>query len=493
MKEHLFLYGPPASGKSTLGGILASRFNLPFSDLDADIESKAGKGIPEIFAEEGEPGFRRRELEALCAVASGGPRVVALGGGALLAPEARKVAEDSGFAVALDVPAETLRERASKARGSRPLAADSAALDSLLEKRAAHYATFPRASSLSGYFTVEARGEPSRMFVGRGMLASAAMWLRAAGCTGRVLVVSDTNAGPLYAERLRDALNAGGFTAEIFTFRAGEESKTLATVASIWNACLKAGLSRRDTLVSVGGGVVGDLSGFAAATWMRGIRWVNVPTTLLAMVDSSFGGKTGFDLPEGKNLVGAFHQPEIVLADTDVLATLPTREFRNGLAEAIKHSIISPGAFHGVSCPQPEDSSDGDGLSSFAAAAVSVKAGIVASDPFEKTGERAKLNLGHTVGHAVEVLTGFKVSHGEAVAIGTVEEARLAERKGLAAGGFGDEVAAKFSAAGLPVSLPAGLSFDDLVPVMKRDKKNSDGRIRYALPFAMGDVRLTSP
>lgn len=493
MKEHLFLYGPPASGKSTLGGILASRFNLQFSDLDGVIEAAAGKTIPEIFAEEGEQGFRRRELDALRNLSSQAPRVVALGGGALLAPEARKVAEERGIAVALDVPAETLRERAAKARGSRPLATDTAALDRLLEQRAAHYATFPRAASLSGYFTVEARGEHSRMFVGRGMLASAAAWLRTVGCSERVLVVSDTNAGPLYAEKLRDALNAGGFSAELFEFKAGEESKTLATVASIWNACLKAGLTRKDTIVSVGGGVVGDLSGFAAATWMRGIRWINVPTTLLAMVDSSFGGKTGCDLPEGKNLVGAFHQPELVLADTDVLATLPPREFRNGLAEAIKHSIISPDAFADVDCPRPEDSSNGDALSSFVAAAVSVKARIVASDPFEKTGERAKLNLGHTVGHAVEVLTGFRVSHGEAVAIGSVEEARLAERQGLAAAGFGNDIAARFAAAALPVALPKGLSFDDLVPVMMRDKKNSHGRIRYALPFAMGDVRLTSP
>lgn len=488
MQEHLFLYGPPASGKSTLGGILASRFNVPFADLDDVISTAAGKDIPAIFAEEGESGFRRRELESLRSLASGSPKVVALGGGALIAPEARRVAEECGTVVALDVPASVLRERAAKARGSRPLAMDASALDALIAKRAAHYASFPRASSLSGYFTVEARGEPSRMFVGRGMLASAANWLHAFGCSGRVLVVSDTNAGPLYAEKFRDALIAGGFEAELFMFKAGEESKTLDTVAAIWNACLKAGLTRKDTVVSIGGGVVGDLSGFAAATWMRGIRWINVPTTLLAMVDSSFGGKTGCDLPEGKNLVGAFHQPELVLADTDVLATLPPREFRNGLAEAIKHSIISPDAFKGIECPAPDD---GAALSDFVAAAVSVKVRIVNADPFERIGERAKLNLGHTVGHAVEVLTGFKVSHGEAVAIGTVEEARLAERQGLAAGGFGDDIAARFAAAGLPVSLPDGLSFEDLVPVMMHDKKNSDGRIRYALPFALGDVRLT--
>ena len=490
MRGHLFLYGPPASGKSTLGAILASRSNMPFTDLDAEVASAAGRDIPGIFAAEGEQGFRRRELEALSALSGAAPRVVALGGGALLSDEAARAARGMGTVVALDVPADVLRERAAKARGSRPLASDTAALDALLAKRAPHYAQFPRASRLSGYFAVEARGETSRMFVGRGMLASAANWLRAIGCSGRVLVVSDTNAGPLYAEKFRDALNAGGFTAELFVFKAGEASKTLETVAAIWNACLKAGLTRRDTVVSIGGGVAGDLSGFAAATWMRGIRWVNVPTTLLAMVDSSFGGKTGCDLPAGKNLVGAFHQPELVLADADVLSTLPQREFRNGMAESIKHSIIDPAAFKGVAFPESAGA-DASALADFAAAAVSVKARIVNADPFERSGERAKLNLGHTVGHAVEILTDFRTSHGEAVAIGIVEEARIAERRGLAAAGFGDSIAALFSNAGLPVSLPDGISFDDLVPVMAHDKKNSDGEIRYALPFAMGDVRVT--
>ena len=491
MRGHLFLYGPPASGKSTLGEFLASRFKLPFVDLDAAIVKAAGRTIPEIFSAEGESGFRAREQAALAAAVAGDPGVVALGGGALLAPAARRLAEEHGIVVALDAPAATLVERVAKARGTRPLASDAAAFERLLAERAGHYASFPRAASLTGFFTVEARGETTRMFTGTGLVDSAAAWLRSVACGPRVLVVTDSapdgvpSAAP-YAERVCDSLRRGGFEVACHSFAAGERSKTLRTVSDIWEACLAAGLGRGDTIVAVGGGVVGDLAGFAAAAWMRGIRWINVPTTLLAMVDSSLGGKTACDLPAGKNLVGAFHQPELVLADAEVLSTLPERELRNGLAESIKHFIIDPAAFDGVSL---DASSRPDAR--FVAASVSVKARIVAADPLERTGLRAKLNLGHTVGHAVEMLTDFRTSHGEAVAIGTVEEARLAEREGLAAAGFGDAVAERFAAVGLPVALPEGLTFDDLLPVMARDKKNAAGRIRYALPFAFGDVRLT--
>lgn len=261
----------------------------------------------------------------------------------------------------------------------------------------------------------------------------------------------------------------------------GEEHKTPATVMGLWSAFAGKGLGRKDSVCAMGGGVTGDLTGFAAATWMRGISWMNVPTTLLSMVDASTGGKTGCDLPEGKNLAGAFHFPKLVVIDTDFLETLPPRRMADGRAEMIKHEIIGGLARR-------------DGLAGIPSAeeiaeSLSVKVRIVESDPLERTGERMKLNCGHTVAHAIEKATGYAVSHGEAVAIGCVEEARLAERLGLAADGWADELAARFASANLPVALPEGLTFDGLKPIMKGDKKREAGGVVFALPCGWGDVR----
>jgi chorismate synthase len=261
----------------------------------------------------------------------------------------------------------------------------------------------------------------------------------------------------------------------------GEEHKTVETLGHIWSAFAKAGLGRKDTVTAVGGGVTGDLVGFAAATWMRGIDWVNVPTTLLSMVDASYGGKTACDLAEGKNLAGAFHPPRRVIIDPAFLSTLPARELRSGRAEMIKHEVI------GALTPSAETADVPDVAR--LRENIAVKVGIVKRDPFEKTGERLKLNMGHTVAHAVERATDFAVSHGEAVAIGCVEEARLAERLGLASAGWADSLAARFAAAGLPTELPAGLTFDGLMPLMRGDKKREGATVVFALPCGPGDVR----
>lgn len=283
-------------------------------------------------------------------------------------------------------------------------------------------------------------------------------------------VVVDANVAALYPEIAAKA---------IFTVPSGEEHKTLETVAAIWAAFAKAGIGRKDCVTAVGGGVTGDLVGFAAATWMRGIDWVNVPTTLLAMVDASYGGKTACDLPCGKNMAGAFHPPRRVLIDAAFLETLPARRIADGRAEMIKHEIIGALPQGGAGIPASDEIK----------ANLAVKIGIVKSDPTEKTGERMKLNVGHTVGHAIEKATDYAVSHGEAVAIGTVEEARLAERLGLAEPGWADAVAARFAAAGLPTALPEVLTFDSLKPLMSGDKKREGGSVVFALPCAPGDIK----
>ena len=284
-------------------------------------------------------------------------------------------------------------------------------------------------------------------------------------------VVADATVASLWAEKL-------GID-PIATIPSGEQHKTIGTVTSLWGAFARAGLGRRDTVAALGGGVTGDLTGFAAATWMRGIDWINVPTTLLSMVDASTGGKTGCDLPEGKNLAGAFHAPKLVVIDVALLATLPPATLCDGKAEMIKHEIILPGTAPEGDVPTARE----------IARNLAVKVGIVREDPFERLGRRLLLNCGHTVAHAIEKATHYAISHGSAVAIGCVEEARIAARRGLSPSGWPDELAARFAAVGLPTALPGGLSLAALVPLMKGDKKRAGAVVTFALPCGWGDVR----
>ena len=520
--RHLFLYGPPGSGKSTIGRLLAERLGLPFTDLDTVIVETAGRPIPQIFAEEGEPGFRAREKQALADMGARPRHVVALGGGALLDPACRALAEENGEVLCLACTLEALCRRIDNAPGSRPLAGNHAALEKLMVSRAAHYASFPRrldvttgtpetlaeeAETLFGAWRIDSGDVPSLVFAGSNLIAGLGEEVVSLGLGKRAVVVCDANTDPLYGEKVEASLRAAGVETFRTVIAAGESTKTLTTVQSIWSAFLRAGLARDDFAVAVGGGVTGDLTGFAAATWMRGIRWVNVSTTLLSMVDASTGGKTGCDLPEAKNLVGAFHSPSLVLADVDTLATLPAREVRCGLAEAIKHAFIadpclleSLSIFEGRDKRGPSRAESGSSvgvagvppanvLATFVARALAVKVRCVREDPLEKN-IRGKLNLGHTVGHAVEIVSNFTIQHGEAVAIGTVEEARLAVRLGLAPADWPERVAAPFARVGLPTTLPEGCTFASLVPIMEHDKKKKGGVVRFALPCAPGDVRL---
>ncbi len=438
----IFLYGAPASGKTTLGEKLAARLGCRFVDLDAQIVANAGRSIPEIFATVGEAAFRDLESQALREVATLDTAVVALGGGTLLREENRQFAEAVGTVFCLATPSvEELERRIGSAAGSRPLGNKA-------QERAAHYASFPH--------RIEATFEvgPSLVIVGQGI---------AQPILEPFPFVTDSNLAALYEERLPEPLTV---------IPAGEDYKTPATVQNLWSAFAQAGLGRRDTIAAVGGGVTGDLTGFAAATWMRGIEWINIPTTLLAMVDASTGGKTGCDLPEGKNLAGAFHPPKLVVIDTEFLETLPPAVRADGRAEMIKHELIG-----------------GRGRDTIAAN-LAVKVGIVQQDPFEKTGQRLLLNCGHTIGHAVEKLSDYTISHGSAVAIGCVEEAYLAVKLGLAPSTWPAELAEVFRAKGLPTALPENLSLKDLMPVMAGDKKKRKGLVvTFALPCGWGDVR----
>ncbi len=284
-------------------------------------------------------------------------------------------------------------------------------------------------------------------------------------------LVVDSTVASLYPEVAKRA---------IFIVPSGEENKTIETVAAIWDAFAKAGLGRKDVVTAVGGGVTGDLVGFAASTWMRGISWINVPTTLLSMVDASYGGKTACDLQCGKNMAGTFHPPLRVIIDVRFLETLPASRIADGRAEMVKHEIIG-GLKREMFSSLPDSAEISRNLA--------VKISIVKRDPFERIGLRLKLNAGHTVAHAIEKATNYAISHGSAVAIGCVEEARLAQRLGLASAGWADELAERFAQAQLPVELPHGITFESLKPLMKSDKKQEDGVVVFALPCGWGDVR----
>lgn len=301
-----------------------------------------------------------------------------------------------------------------------------------------------------------------------------------------VLIVSDANVAPHYLSRVEAAFAGKRVASHIFP--PGEQEKTLARFSELMTALATLGASRDATLVALGGGVIGDMTGFAAACWMRGVRFVQLPTTLLAMVDSSVGGKTAVDLPEGKNLVGAFHQPSAVVADTDTLATLPDREVRAGLAEVIKYGALGDAGFFDWVQANARALRDRDPEALVQAIATSCahKAGIVARDETE-TGERMLLNLGHTFGHAIEAEQGFGgLVHGEAVAVGMVLAARLSADLGLAPATDAERLVAALDALGLPTALPAGLDPDALLARMRLDKKNLSGTLRLILWRGIG-------
>ena len=470
LHRFVFIYGAPASGKSTLGKALAERLGAVFVDLDERIVAEEGVAIPKIFKVRGEAAFRDLERTVLQDLISSSAEklstlnsqlstltVVSLGGGTLLRDENRSLCEANGTVFCLDTPSDDeLARRIGAAPGSRPLG-DKA------KERASHYGSFP--NRVAAFFDAQS----SLVVVGRG-IAPAIL-------AGRN-VVADETVARLWSDRLG--------VSPFATIPSGEEHKTPVTVAKLWRAFAERGLGRKDMVVALGGGVAGDLTGFAAATWMRGISWINVPTTLLSMVDASTGGKTGCDLPDGKNLAGAFHFPKLVVIDTDFLETLSTKLVADGRAEMIKHEAIG-----GVESLKLKVESSKLGIPSPAEIAenLMVKVGIVREDPLETLGRRILLNCGHTVAHAIEKATGYRVSHGEAVAIGCVEEAKIAVRRGLTPASWPEEFAARFAAAGLPTSLPAGLSLDGLVTLMRGDKKREGGAVTFALPCGWGDVR----
>jgi 3-dehydroquinate synthase len=510
----IFLYGPPGSGKSAAGRLLAESLGLPFYDLDHEIETHNRKSIPEIFDSQGESGFRTAERIEIQRVASLGDSVVALGGGALLDGTTRTIAEDAGPVLCLSASVQTLTERLAGDKIQRPLLADDPTrrLNELLTRRAAHYSSFHlrldttglspmetawQAQIRLGRFLVRGIGAGYKVLVRPGSVDDLGEKLQELGLKGPLAVVSDENVAALYAGRVSRSLAASGYSSQLVVLPTGEQHKTVATLGRLWEAFLAAGLERGSTVVALGGGVVSDLAGFAAATFLRGLCWVIVPTSLLGMVDASLGGKTGADLPQGKNLVGVFHAPTLVLADPQLLDTLPQVEMRCGLAEAIKHAVIADAALfeYGVlyrrclrSWPTVFCTDDAQvDYDELVRRSMAVKIRVIQEDPLEK-GRRAVLNFGHTIGHAVEAASGLQIRHGEAVSIGMVAETHLAERIGLAEKGLADKIGNLLNAVGLPIEVPRTLERQALIAAIGVDKKRQGGKVRFSLPVRIGEV-----
>ena len=324
---------------------------------------------------------------------------------------------------------------------------------------------------------------PYEVVIGSGVSQKIGEYLSALGKKGKVMIVTDSHVAPLYAEGVADELVFHGFEPSIYTFDAGEESKNLKVYGEILSFLAEEGFSRSDTVLALGGGVTGDMAGFVAATFMRGVTFVNMPTTLLAAIDSSVGGKTAVDLPQGKNLVGAFYQPALVLFDTDFVKTLPYDEIRNGLGEGVKYAVLEGGRIFEIM----SQGLTSDNLEEFISLSVDTKRRIVEEDEKE-SGTRKFLNLGHTVAHAVETLTEFVVPHGVAVAYGVRVMARLAKSKGELSEEEFFAIEEMLRTNDLSLELNP---VEELIPFFTADKKRAGDTLTLVTISGIGDCRLT--
>lgn len=524
--ERVFLVGLSGSGKSTVGRLVAERLGWQFVDTDAVVEQRTGRTVETVFAEEGEAAFRLLEATVLGEIATRSGVVVATGGGAPTSSAGRE-AIATGLVIWLDVTPERAASRlaADSATAARPLLAGDplARLEALFEARRPLYEQSDHSIAVDYYSPAQvaerivtlvgnvspgwkAAGErfgplPSPAVVGiaatvatatarypvyvrEGVLDDVGAICREVGLAGRAFVLTDATVAPLFALRLETALAGAGYATSVYAMPPGEQHKNLGTVASIYDWLLGARLERSDFLVCLGGGVVTDVGGFAAATALRGVPFVHVPTTMAGMVDAAIGGKTGVDHPRGKNLVGAFAQPRAVVIDPTALATLPVRELRGGCAELIKHGFILD---EGLVSDLERTGGDPARMASapFIARSVAIKAVVVSGDEREE-GVRTLLNYGHTVGHAIEAVTGYRAYlHGEAVAIGMRAAGLIAMEMGMLAPGEFERQQALVRACGLPESAP-GISAGEIIAATLGDKKVRGGRVRWVLLAGLG-------
>jgi shikimate kinase/3-dehydroquinate synthase len=542
---NIVLTGFMGTGKSTVGKEVAAQLGRPFLDLDELIADRAGKSIADIFAQDGEPAFRSLEAQVCKEVREPGGQVIAAGGGAVLKPANREALAAGGTVICLQATPEVIARRLAGGNG-RPLLNEHDAYTShtagsgstvpttrrriaeLLAQREAIYAALPHHLDTSSLTVVQAaervmglaagladgghkipvgrrrRGDKERsaeeplagpalppstppydVLIAEGILDQTGARLAEAGLArGRCAVITNAVIGELWGAQLVESLTAAGFDPLMLEVPEGEAWKTLATAGDLFEALAKRQLARGEVVIALGGGVIGDLAGFVAATWLRGVPFVQIPTSLLAMVDASVGGKVAVDLPQGKNLVGAFKGPAIVLTDPLVLRTLPGVEFRSGLAEVAKAALVGdPALFEQLAGLGPSS------LTSMIADAVRVKVRIVERDPFE-AGERAWLNLGHTFGHALEVVSGYNLRHGEAVGLGMIAATEMSASLRICDRTLPVRVRRLVERLGLPLVM--AFDPDAATVAMRTDKKRRGRGLRFVLPRRVGEVEVVS-
>jgi shikimate kinase/3-dehydroquinate synthase len=521
------LVGMMGAGKTSVGKRLAAKLGLPFVDADAEIEAGAQLTISEIFERFGEAYFREGERKVIARLLTSGPVVLATGGGAFMNATTRENIARHGVSIWLKPGFDVLLARVRK-KSNRPLlktADPERTLRQLLDERSPIYALadhtieshdaahdsvveaiFQRLKGARGG-DAEALSQGKRrvdvplgaraysILIGPGALDDAGAEIARIAPGVNCAVVTDARVAPLYLDRLAASLDRAGLRFTSIVCPPGEGSKSYSEFARVVDSLIEARIERRDIVIALGGGVVGDLAGFCAASLRRGVRLVQIPTTLLAQVDSSVGGKTGINSRHGKNLIGAFHQPSLVLADTACLNSLSERDFRAGFAEVVKYGLIGDHSFFEFLESNWRDIFAG-GPSRIEAIAISctAKARVVVADETEQ-GERALLNFGHTFGHALEKLTAYdpaRLVHGEGVAIGMALAFRFSRELGLCSGQDAVRVEAHLKAVGLPTRIGDIPDFkgdpESLLAAMRQDKKVERGKLTFILAKSIGEA-----
>jgi 3-dehydroquinate synthase len=520
---NIILVGMMGSGKTTVGRLLAKQLGKTFIDSDEEIQKRTGVTIQHIFDVEGESGFRQREAGVVQELLSRNDIVLATGGGAVLDQLSRNMMRENGTVVYLKSGVHDLWQRTRHDR-SRPLlklADPRAKLHELFEQRNPLYTETADIVMHTGKQNVQVLlsalqrklnisystdqvintmqtlkvGLAERSYpihIGSGLLTRIDLFMPYLSHK-RVAIVSNTTVAPLYLKKLQNLLESQGVKIVSIILPDGEKYKNTETLNLIYDALLTNRCERSTPLIALGGGVIGDMTGYAAATYLRGVPFIQIPTTLLSQVDSSVGGKTGINHPQGKNMIGAFYQPQVVIADIDTLNTLPDEELRAGLAEVIKYGLIRDLPFLEWLETNMEKllARDASALQYAIARSCENKAEVVGNDERE-SGERALLNLGHTFGHAIENGMGYGAwLHGEAVAAGTMMAADLSHRLGWISDQDLLRIRQLFERAGLPVIAPH-MSVEQYLQLMGLDKKVVDGQIRFVLLKAMGHAVISS-
>lgn len=511
LRQPLLLNGFMATGKSTLGPIVAARANVPFIDLDSTIETATGKSIPRIFAEDGEPTFRNLEATQLAALLDDpSPRVIALGGGTLVNPNLRELALQKASVVTLVAYPKTIASRTQA--HSRPMLEQGPRLleriQQLLATRAQAYANTHTLIRTDGRDPSDIATAILDAWQSTSLLVRATSSTYAARIThnapqalveltlalnpSSVFIVTDDNVRSLHVEPILSALRATKHTlGDVIVLTPGEVHKQWPAVQQILEALLAGGADRNSLLVAVGGGVVSDIAGFAAAIFLRGIRWVAMPTTLLSMVDAAVGGKTAVDLGLAKNSVGAFHQPSGVIINPAYTLTETNRAYISGLAEVIKSGAIADPALIDLMTSRPHQvlSRDLEVLQEMITRSLYVKTSIVSRDERE-SGERMLLNFGHTIGHALEAIGNFsRLMHGEAIALGMIAILRFGVARGVTSPAAAARIEGLLHLLGLPTNLDDE-PLEQALTLLGHDKKRVGLNLRLVLLEEIGRARI---